>query len=61
MGSLLFKDCIGFDWDEANKSKSKEKHRVAGWECEQAFFNSPFIVSNDLKHSVDREVLFFRG
>ena len=41
----------GFDWDEANLAKNWEKHRVTPWECEQAFFNVPLVVADDLVHS----------
>ena len=41
----------GFDWDEANLAKNWEKHRVTPWECEQAFFNMPLVVADDLAHS----------
>ncbi len=61
MSSIFFKDCIGFDWDEGNKTKSEEKHSVAWWECEQVFFNVPLIVSNDLKHSTVEERFYSLG
>lgn len=42
----------GFDWNEANLTKNWEKHRVTPWECEQAFFNLPLVVAEDLAHSI---------
>lgn len=41
----------GVDWDDANLAKNWEKHRVTPWECEQAFFNMPLVVADDLVHS----------
>ena len=40
----------GFDWDDGNLFKNWEKHRVAGSECEQIFFNRP-LVADDETHS----------
>ena len=41
----------GFQWDEGNAEKNWEKHRVARLECEQPFFNEPFLVYKDEQHS----------
>ena len=41
----------GFDWDEGNARKSVEKHDVSQFEAEQVFFNQPFLVLGDEKHS----------
>jgi hypothetical protein len=43
--------CTGFDWDRANAEKIWERHRVSPGECEEAFFNVPFLVARDEKHS----------
>ena len=45
----------GFDWNEGNKEKSWEKHRVSVKECEEAFFNHPIIIYKDIRHSFDEE------
>ncbi|MFQ5779323.1 MAG: BrnT family toxin [Nitrospiria bacterium] len=42
---------VGFDWDEGNKNKSFQKHRISNSECEQIFFNEPLIILDDAKHS----------
>jgi uncharacterized DUF497 family protein len=42
---------IGFDWDEWNAPKIREKHAVSQAECEQVFFNEPLVVGEDLTHS----------
>lgn len=50
--------CIGFDWDKWNTRKIWDKHKVTPSECEQPFFNRPFIVDNDERHSKD-EIRFY--
>ena len=44
-------ECSGFEWDEGNFIKNWEKHGVTASECEQIFFNRPFVSRTDLKHS----------
>ena len=46
---------IGFDWDEGNKYKNWEKHRVNFHECEEVFFNKPIVLLHDKKHSQKEE------
>lgn len=41
----------GFDWDEGNSRKNAKKHSVYQSEAEQIFFNEPFLVLEDSKHS----------
>lgn len=43
----------GFDWDEGNIDKNREKHQVSPFECEQLFFNRSMVVKDDEKHSRD--------
>jgi hypothetical protein len=43
--------CTGIDWDEANRYKNWERHRVSLWEAEDVFFNEPLIVRGDARHS----------
>jgi len=38
----------GFQWDEGNIDKNWIKHRVTHLECEQPFFNEPFLVHEDI-------------
>lgn len=40
----------GFDWNEGNHGKNK-KHGVENIEIEELFFNPPFVVLPDVKHS----------
>ncbi len=44
-------NCAGFEWDSNNADKIWTKHHVSPFECEQIFFNLPFIVADDEKHS----------
>ena len=41
----------GFDWDDGNTRKSKDKHGVNQAEAEQVFFNEPLLLLQDEKHS----------
>jgi uncharacterized DUF497 family protein len=43
--------CSGFEWDEANADKNRERHRVSSEEAEDVFFNEPLVVRNDIRHS----------
>lgn len=40
----------GFDWDDGNARKSKDKHSVRQSEAEQVFFNQPLLILADHKH-----------
>ena len=42
----------GFDWDNGNSIKSKDKHDVRQSEAEQVFFNDPLLLLLDDKHSL---------
>jgi uncharacterized DUF497 family protein len=57
----LFEKCEGFEWDEANSEKNWIKHKVSKIEAEQVFFNLPFIVSDDEKHSVSEKRWYILG
>lgn len=41
----------GFEWDDGNQRKSADKHGVSQAESEQVFFNSPFVLLEDVKHA----------
>ena len=41
----------GFDWDPGNAPKVVGRHGVEPGECEQVFFQEPFVVSYDAAHS----------
>jgi len=44
-------ECKGFDWDEGNREKNWFNHRVSDSETEEIFFNQPFIIGDDRRHS----------
>ena len=54
----ILQECTGFQWDSGNKDKNWLKHKVTSSECEQVFFNKPFIVHYDSQHS-DTEHRFY--
>ena len=58
MSTDLLNNCEGFEWDEGNVTKNWEKHKVTRIECEQVFFNRPFVVGEDSKHS-KREIRWY--
>ncbi|MBD3385324.1 BrnT family toxin [candidate division KSB1 bacterium] len=47
----IIRDCTGFNWDKYNINKNWEKHNVTPVESEQVFFNNPFIITADIKHT----------
>jgi len=49
--SCILRGIIRFQWDEWNARKNKIKRNVSTKECEEIFFNKPFIVLPDVKHS----------
>lgn len=53
--------CVGFDWDEGNEGKNREKHRVSDAECEEVFFNGPLVAGIDHKHSKQESRYFALG
>lgn len=56
--TYLPEEVTGFDWDEHNILKNWNKHKVAYWECEEAFFNKPLIVKFDGNHS-EEEIRYY--
>ena len=44
-------NCTGFDWDDDNTHKNRERHRVLPEEAEDVFFHEPLVVRSDLRHS----------
>ena len=57
----LMNSCIGFQWDKGNSEKNWEKHKVTKNECEQVFFNLPFLVEEDTEHSISEKRWYFLG
>jgi uncharacterized protein len=55
-------DASGFEWDEHNLDKNRNKHSVVEpGECEEIFFNEPLIIENDVEHSIDEPRFFALG
>jgi uncharacterized DUF497 family protein len=42
----------GFEWDDGNARKSRDKHGVGRSEAEQVFFNEPLAIVRDPRHNV---------
>jgi uncharacterized DUF497 family protein len=42
----------GFEWDEANRRKSTDKHAVSQSEAEQVFADKRVLLAIDQEHSV---------
>jgi len=61
MGELVFQDCKGFEWDGHNEGKNRDRHGVEPGECEEAFFNRPFVLADDAKHSANESRFFALG
>ncbi len=49
---------IKFDWDNYNIEHIRTKHKIEPYECEQIFFNLPFVVGPDTTHS-QQEVRYY--
>jgi len=54
-------ECTAFQWDKYNIEKNWEKHKVSPVESEQAFFNQPLIVAEDVQHSQEEERFYALG
>ncbi|HEY1217686.1 MAG: BrnT family toxin [Bryobacteraceae bacterium] len=44
-------NCAGFEWDDANAHKNRERHHVTPEEAEGVFFGEPLVVRSDVRHS----------
>jgi uncharacterized protein len=51
----------GFDWDQGNISKNREKHEVTPAECEELFFNMPLVVQTVEPPSASEKRYFALG
>jgi uncharacterized DUF497 family protein len=54
-------NCTGFDWDDGNAEKNRERHRVTAEEAEEIFFNEPLVVRGDVRHSGREKRLYALG
>jgi len=52
---------IGFVWDNGNKDKNREKHRVSDKECEEVFFDPNKKMLKDTIHSANEERYILLG
>ena len=50
-----------FQWDEGNADKNWIKHGISQTEIEQTFFNLPFLVFDDGRHSQNEERFYALG
>jgi uncharacterized DUF497 family protein len=57
----IVQECTGFQWDKYNIQKNLEKHNVSPVESEQAFFNRPLMVAEDVQHSQEEERFYALG
>ncbi|MBU0490133.1 MAG: BrnT family toxin [Bacteroidetes bacterium] len=51
----------GFEWDEGNINKNKEKHGLDWWLIEEIFFYEPVIIQDDIRHSGEEKRWFLLG
>ena len=54
-------EAASFQWDEGNADKNWVKHGISQAEIEQAFFNLPFLVFDDQRHSQSEERFYALG
>jgi uncharacterized DUF497 family protein len=52
---MINAEVTGFDWDEQNTDKNRNKHGVEAMECEEVFFHQPLVVTFDTMHSQDEQ------
>jgi hypothetical protein len=51
----LFPWAEGFEWDEGNRRKNLDRHRVSDQEAEEAFFTQPNFIFEDVGHSASEK------
>ena len=51
MDNLFISNLEGFQWDEGNKNKNWDKHKVKIAEIEEVFLSSPLFFFDDENHS----------
>jgi uncharacterized DUF497 family protein len=52
-------NCTGFEWDEDNAYKNWERHLVTEQEAEEVFFQRPFVMRSDIRHSTRTEKRYY--
>jgi uncharacterized DUF497 family protein len=57
----LIARCSGFEWDEGNLPKIRERHHVIPNECQQVFLNRPLFGAPNEKHSGEEDRYYAFG
>ena len=57
----IFAKFNGFEWDDSNRNKNREKNRVTWVECEEVFLNQPLYIMPDPLHSDVEERFYALG
>jgi uncharacterized DUF497 family protein len=57
----IFEDIQNFEWDKGNLTKNWVRHKVRYSECEEVFFNEPYIFEQDKVHSVKENRFYILG
>jgi len=47
----IIKQLLEFEWDEGNRGKNFQKHKVSDGECEEVFFDPNKKIYKDVIHS----------
>ena len=47
----IIKQSLEFEWDEGNRGKNFQKHKVSDGECEEVFFDQNKKIYKDVIHS----------
>jgi uncharacterized DUF497 family protein len=55
MLSDIMPEITGFEWDQGNLLKNREKHGVECFEAEEIFFNEGLVLLPDEAHSVSEK------
>lgn len=61
MKQRLFAGWTGFQWDVHNAHRDRRRHEVECAECEETLFNRPFVVTEDVEHSVGEPRFYALG
>jgi uncharacterized protein len=61
MRSLIKKQLVGFEWDEANSDKIARKHGISAKEAEEVFLSETALVIPDSSHSQQEDRFILVG
>ena len=48
---IIIREVFEFEWDQGNKEKNLNKHKVTDEECEEVFFDPMKKISRDTLHT----------